>query len=303
MFNISNEHELKSKMVFRDSANNSEVSIHDRSNILAYAEGLSWQGIQLEVGNSSFLEADDVMIDGHFIGINLGSDPWHLDIRFSDQWMHEILPSRCFWIIPEGNPFSVHHRGKAFWAHAVIQGHFLDTVLGQHYELNGSFGIADNFLEHLFLALIEQTKKQNFPSEKLTKSVIQSFLLALAYRHGAPAAELLYKGGLAPRQLKSILKWIETNLGEPITVKEIAAKAGLSPAHFSREFRQSMGHTPWEYVMELRLQRVVKLLKTDESIGAIAAECGFFDQAHLARLFKKRFGLAPSAFIDRRSKS
>ena len=277
-------------MVFRDSNNNSEVSIHDRSNILAYAEGLSWQGIQLEVGSSSFLEADDVMIDGHFIGINLGSDPWHLDIRFSDKWMHEILPPQCFWIIPEGNPFS------------VIQGHFLDTVLGQHYELNGGFGIVDNFLEYLFQALIEQTKERSSPSEKLTKSVIQSFLLALAFRHGAPAAELLYKGGLAPRQLKSILKWIDVNLGEPITVKEIAAKAGLSPAHFSREFRQSMGRTPWEYVIELRLQRVVNLLKTGESICAIAADCGFFDQAHLTRLFKKRFGLVPSAFIERRSK-
>jgi len=63
-----------------------------------------------------------------------------------------------------------------------------------------------------------------------------------------------------------------------------------------------MGQTPWEYVMELRLQRVVTLLKTGETIGAIAAECGFFDQAHLARLFKKRFGLAPSAFIERRPK-
>ena len=300
MYDITNEHELKSKMIFRDSMSNSEVSIHDRSNILAYAEGLSWQGIQLEIGSSSCFEADDVMVDGHFVGINLGKDPWHLDIRYSDAWRHEVLPSQCFWIIPEGNPFSVHHHEKAFWAHAVIQGHFLDTVLGQHYELRGDFGIVDHFLEHLFQALIAQTLEKTAPSEKLTKSVIQSFLLALAFRHGAPAAELLYKGGLAPRQLKSILKWIDANLDGPITVNQIAAKAGLSPAHFSREFRQSMGQTPWAYVIELRLQRVVKLLKTGESIGAIAAECGFFDQAHLARLFKKRFGLSPSAFIERR---
>jgi len=154
MHDIPNERDLKSKMIFRDSISNSQVSIHDRSSILAYAEGLSWQGIQLEVGSSSNLEADDVMIDGHFIGINLGTEPWRLDIRYSDKWTDQSLPPHCFWIIPEGTPFSVHHRDKAFWAHAVIQGHFLDSVLGQHYELTGKFGIVDEFLEHLFQALI-----------------------------------------------------------------------------------------------------------------------------------------------------
>jgi len=67
--------------------------------------------------------------------------------------------------------------------------------------------------------------------------------------------------------------------------------------HFARAFKQSEGVTPHSYVLERRIERAQKLLAgTDIPLSRIALATGFSDQSHLARHFRARVGIAPSAF-------
>jgi AraC family transcriptional regulator len=105
------------------------------------------------------------------------------------------------------------------------------------------------------------------------------------------------RGGLAPWQVRRVKTHIETNLGAAITTKDLATLARLSSYHFCRTFRNSFGESPRGYVTRRRVERAQGLmLTTNTSLGQIAADCGFTDQAHLSRLFRRFVGETPSVW-------
>jgi transcriptional regulator of acetoin/glycerol metabolism len=109
------------------------------------------------------------------------------------------------------------------------------------------------------------------------------------------------RGGLSPRTLQRVREYIDSHLQENIRLEALAAAAGLSMFHFARAFRQSEGLTPHSFLIQQRVERAEELLtRTDLPLSQIALATGFSDQSHLARHFRRRFGVAPSTF--RRSK-
>jgi AraC family transcriptional regulator len=110
-------------------------------------------------------------------------------------------------------------------------------------------------------------------------------------------ARVYVRGGLAPWQLRKVTSFIETNLNNSIRSKELASIVRLSPCHFSRVFRNSLGDSPSEYVIRRRIERAKELmLSTDASLCQIALDCGFADQAHLCRLFRRIVGESPATW-------
>jgi AraC family transcriptional regulator len=86
--------------------------------------------------------------------------------------------------------------------------------------------------------------------------------------------------------------YIYEHLEEQIEVAELAAIADLSPFHFSRVFARSFGVTPYRYVVRLRLQRAVELIRDKRySLPEIAARTGFSDQSHLTRWVRRVHGI------------
>ena len=79
-----------------------------------------------------------------------------------------------------------------------------------------------------------------------------------------------------------------------------AQEAGLSPTHFARAFKETMGRAPHQYLLALRLERARRLLETTRAtLSDIAQRTGFADQAHFTRLFKRVFGTTPGALARR----
>ncbi|SEQ51069.1 helix-turn-helix domain-containing protein [Sphingobium sp. YR768] len=107
--------------------------------------------------------------------------------------------------------------------------------------------------------------------------------------HQAPQA-----GGLAGWQLREVTAYVQNRLGRPLIVEELALVASLSPGHFCRAFKVSVGETPHAYVIRQRIRRAQRLmLETGNSLSDIASACGLADQAHLTRLFKRLVGTTP----------
>jgi AraC family transcriptional regulator len=113
----------------------------------------------------------------------------------------------------------------------------------------------------------------------------------------AGAAPRPIRGGLAPWQVRRVTTHVETNLDAAITTKDLAALARLSLFHFCRAFRDSFGESPHGYVTRRRVERAQGLmLTTNASLGQIAADCGFTDQAHLSKLFRRIVGESPGVW-------
>ncbi|MGO9933646.1 MAG: helix-turn-helix domain-containing protein [Steroidobacteraceae bacterium] len=91
-----------------------------------------------------------------------------------------------------------------------------------------------------------------------------------------------------------VLKYIDANIGEPITLANLAAAAGLSRMYFARQFRAATGIRPHDYVLRKRIERAQQMLaEKPAALVDIAMSVGFQTQAHFTTVFKKFVGNTP----------
>ena len=104
----------------------------------------------------------------------------------------------------------------------------------------------------------------------------------------------LHGGQLRDFYIQEAITLMEHNYAREITVEELADMCKLNRSYFSKIFKQNMGCPPQEFLIRLRLSKAADLMKgTSGSIGDIAAQCGYPNQLHFSRAFRKRYGLSP----------
>ena len=103
-------------------------------------------------------------------------------------------------------------------------------------------------------------------------------------------------GGLAPHRFNAVADWVEANLAGQISVTDLAAVAGVETSWFTRLFTQTVGCPPYQYVLNRRVLRAQYALRAGMSPAAAATLCGFVDQAHLTRHFRRVVGHTPAAW-------
>lgn len=89
----------------------------------------------------------------------------------------------------------------------------------------------------------------------------------------------------------------DARYSEPLEVDDLARAAGLSKAHFSREFRRTFGESPYVYLMTRRLERAAALLRTtDYSVAEICLEVGLQGVGSFTTSFKRMFEMTPTEY-------
>lgn len=102
------------------------------------------------------------------------------------------------------------------------------------------------------------------------------------------------------RELTPGISFLEKHFTSDVSMKEMAALAGLSSTQFNLRFRQLLRMTPTAYLMTLRLDLAQQLLNTTEqAIAAIGTSVGFYDQSQFTKVFKKHTGVTPKAYRQR----
>jgi len=102
------------------------------------------------------------------------------------------------------------------------------------------------------------------------------------------------RGGLAPWQARIVKTHVDRHIDGNLRTKELARLVQLSSFHFCRVFRVSFGDSPHAYVTRRRVERAQGLiLTTNLTLGQIALDCGFADQAHFTKIFRRLCGESP----------
>jgi AraC family transcriptional regulator len=105
------------------------------------------------------------------------------------------------------------------------------------------------------------------------------------------------RGGLTARQLGRVKETIDAKISNEITISDLAAVAGLSHYHFIRAFKDTVGQSPYQYVLSERIRRArILLSNSDLRLGDVALAVGFKSVSQLNRVFRKFVGIAPTAF-------
>lgn len=115
-----------------------------------------------------------------------------------------------------------------------------------------------------------------------------------ADRDDALAGGAFEGGGLARWQAKRAVTYIDGHLEAKLDVPLLARLVSFSKSHFSRAFKQSLGLPPMTYVKMRRIERAKELMtSTNQQLTDIALVCGFADQSHLNRSFRRAIGVSP----------
>jgi AraC family transcriptional regulator len=176
-----------------------------------------------------------------------------------------------------------------------------DWVNPDGIELIPQFMIKpDALIQSIFLTLKDELESDRIGGQLLVDSLKTALAIHLLRNYCATSPRLSsYSDGLSLAKLVFITDYIDEHLHQDLTLTEIAAIAQISPYHFLRLFKQSMGITPHQYILQSRINKAKYLLQHSKlSIAEIAVRAGFCDQSHLTRYFKRMLGVTPKQFLQ-----
>jgi AraC family transcriptional regulator len=157
----------------------------------------------------------------------------------------------------------------------------------------GSFN--SPIIQSTLLKLWALSQEEDGPSRLLARAAGCEILAELYRLSGAPLTSV--KGGLAPWTKRRCQELMHARLSEDISLDELAAEAQLSPYHFARMFKQSVGVTPRVYLTQLRIEKACELLAlTNLSITEIASNIGYSSSQVLSRVFFKYQHMSPTDY-------
>ncbi|HEY9235700.1 MULTISPECIES: GlxA family transcriptional regulator [Phenylobacterium] len=116
-----------------------------------------------------------------------------------------------------------------------------------------------------------------------------------------PGGQLQYSRGRQARPagrsaLQQVQRWVAAHPGDDHSIAELAARAGMSPRHFARLFRDEVGDTPSAWVEGVRIDAARGLLEQGQPPKLAGARCGFASVETFRRAFERRVGVSPAAY-------
>jgi AraC family transcriptional regulator len=165
-------------------------------------------------------------------------------------------------------------------------------------ELIEHWNLMDRHIMAVLLAMTADLEEGSPAGKLYGESLANALAVYLLRRYSARRLEPpVYRGGLPGYRLKRVIEHIEEHLAADLSLRELAAVAGMSAHHFAEMFRRSTGRSPHQYVLLQRIERAKQLLRDPKrSVIDAGLDAGFSNQSHFCRVFRKFVGETPSTF-------
>ncbi|QDG93895.1 helix-turn-helix transcriptional regulator (plasmid) [Rhizobium sp. NIBRBAC000502774] len=175
-------------------------------------------------------------------------------------------------------------------------------------KLDYAGGTFDPMLGQIAVCFRQMRHSPVGPAERLLGDSLRTALAAHLLRNYLTRPEVMSKserhnGSLDSRRLRRVVDLVESRLGSELSLSDLAREACLSPYHFSRSFHRTLGKTPYQFVLERRIEAAKEKIRRNgkTSLVEIALETGFASQSGFIRAFRKATGQTPSEFRAEKS--
>ena len=129
------------------------------------------------------------------------------------------------------------------------------------------------------------------------EAMLLDVLRRLGEQHGVRPASR-GSAGTSSRAVVAAREYLHEHFASPVKLAELASVCDMSPYHLVRSFRDAVGMPPHAYLTQLRSNHARDLILRGVPVSTAAYRCGFADQSHLTRTFKRIFGVTPGAYVS-----
>jgi AraC family transcriptional regulator len=210
-----------------------------------------------------------------------------------------------FSITPAAAPFFARWESDDHLLQIRIASRFIEQVAAEALAMNPDrlevmpeFRTRDPQLETIAMLLRTELNQNSLGGRLYIESLANVLVIQLLRKYSVSKPHLsVYDGGLPQQQLLQVLEYIREHLDQDIKLADLAGLLKMSQFHFSHLFKQAIGTSPHQYLLQQRIEQAKLLLKrSDRSIMDIALECGFNSHSHLSKTFRQLTGVTPKAY-------
>jgi AraC family transcriptional regulator len=231
------------------------------------------------------------------------SEPVRVISRIAEKQFEAKTHPGHIWIVPRGARHTAHFYGKHGGVLLSIGNDQFERNVnpithGRMIELVPGFNIRDVHLEHLLLGLLNVAQDGSYVDALIGDLLVNAICLRLAKCYATSTPRMPpQRGGLPPARLKTVLEFIHANLDKNVSLSSLADAANMNMYYFAALFRNSMGVSPHQYVLDRRVERAKQLLRDHKlSVLDVSLQVGFDHPNNFARAFRRLAGVSPTQF-------
>ncbi len=188
--------------------------------------------------------------------------------------------------------------------HVFLDPAVLDEVAeefgGGGVELIDGMAMVEPAIRETSMQILAEIENPGSDTRLFADTMARTLALQLIRRRstaqlaGAPSGR-----PMTTRQLRAAVDYIESHLGEDLSLDNLADAAAMSPFRFARAFKKSTGRAPRQYVIARRIEFARELLRSPRrEIAEVAYRVGFATQSHFTAVFHRHCGITPKRFRD-----
>jgi AraC-like DNA-binding protein len=221
-----------------------------------------------------------------------------VDFRLETK-LYRIVPGTAL-LLPPHLPHALSHIRDANQQYVLV--HFRlpsETTLLRAFPRVAHFSREDaaQVSQRLHALLREWSARK--PGSELTVSGILIEVLGLFWRNSEKSIEPVEVVSKAWRNIERVLPWIHRKAHEPLSIEEMSTRAGLSPAYFSKAFKEYTGNSPHAYLNSVRIEHACQLLtNVDLNVTEVAIRVGYPSVFAFSKTFRKFTGMSPSKWVE-----
>ncbi|MDF5731441.1 MAG: AraC family transcriptional regulator [Rhizonema sp. PD38] len=293
---------LSSQIELIHSTTGKRFSAASGGTVLLSSQELNWRGISVELHQISPQELPEHYVDGHRLLVQVGN-PIAFEWKVGDRWRQTLLKPGDFCLLTHGERNTPRWSSPFQFLAIALDPFFVsripDTKTPEPIAFQEERGKHDPAIANFAKQFHAELEYRCYRGSLYGESIALAFSLYLLEKYSRRSRSIPRSHGkLSGLQLRQLIEFTHEYLSEDLSLIDLANSLNLSPYHFARLVKSTLGQSPHQYVLQLRIERAKQLMTFRErfSLSEIASQVGFYDHAHFTKAFKRVVGISPKQF-------